>query len=179
MTRNSRWTTWLCVLSLALVLIGAGGCKRRQPPITPIYEPGPGTTGTAEATTGTGLPEVGIEDLIFDKDRGLKPVYFDFDSYAIRPDAMATLKQNAELIKQAPNVIIQIEGHCDERGTQEYNMALGERRALATRAYLITLGVSGDRMTTISYGEESPADPGHGEAAWAKNRRCEFSRAVR
>ena len=90
---------------------------------------------------------------------------------------METLKRNAEIIKQMPNSVIQIEGHCDERGTQQYNLALGERRALAVRDYLIRLGISGDRLVTISYGEEDPADPGHSESAWAKNRRAEFNRA--
>jgi len=90
---------------------------------------------------------------------------------------MATLRGNADKIKQVPGVIIQLAGHCDERGTQEYNLALGERRALAVREHLIQLGISGNRLITISYGEESPAVMGSGESAWAKNRRCEFNRA--
>jgi peptidoglycan-associated lipoprotein len=110
---------------------------------------------------------------------GLQKVYFDFDSFALREDARTTLKANAEMIKTNPsNVIIQIAGHCDERGTQEYNMALGEKRALAVRDYLIQLGIDGNRLITISYGEEMPANPGHDEAAWSQNRRAEFNKAV-
>ncbi len=105
-------------------------------------------------------------------------IYFDYNSYSLRPDAMASLKNNAEKIRSVPGVIIQIEGHCDERGTQEYNLALGEKRALATREYLMNMGVSGDRMVTISYGEEDPADGGHSESAWRKNRRSEFNKAL-
>jgi len=106
----------------------------------------------------------------------LHPVHFDYDSHALKPSALATLKDNAEKIKKTPGAIVLIEGHCDERGTQEYNITLGDRRALAVREYLIKLGVSGDRLITVSYGEEDPVDPGHNESAWAKNRRCEFSR---
>jgi peptidoglycan-associated lipoprotein len=82
------------------------------------------------------------------------------------------LKQNAALLAKYPRVKIQIEGHCDERGTSQYNLALGERRATSTKQYLITLGISADRISTISYGEEKPLDPGHNEEAWAKNRRA-------
>jgi peptidoglycan-associated lipoprotein len=95
----------------------------------------------------------------------------------LRPDALATLKENAALLSKYPHVIVQIEGHCDERGTQEYNLALGERRALAAREHLTKLGISGDRLITISYGEEVPADLGHDEGAWTQNRRAEFSKA--
>jgi peptidoglycan-associated lipoprotein len=84
------------------------------------------------------------------------------------------LKENAALLHKYPKVKIQIEGHCDERGTNEYNLALGERRANSTRNYLISLGISPDRISTISYGEERPLDPGHNEEAWAKNRRAHF-----
>jgi peptidoglycan-associated lipoprotein len=102
----------------------------------------------------------------------LKDVYFDFDKYDIRPADAAILKENAALLKKYANIKIQIEGHCDERGTNEYNLALGERRANSTKNYLMTLGVSPGRISTISYGEEKPLDPGHSEEAWAKNRRA-------
>jgi peptidoglycan-associated lipoprotein len=133
-----------------------------------------------ETTSGEGQPNLDLERLLFEPGSkyGLQTVYFDFDSSALRPDAMETLRQNAEKIKQVPGVVIQLAGHCDERGTQEYNLALGERRALAVRNYLIQLGVSGDRLVTISYGKERPAVEGHNESAWAKNRRVEFNRAV-
>jgi peptidoglycan-associated lipoprotein len=115
--------------------------------------------------------EPGIEGVVFESSL-LKDVYFDFDKYDIRPADAAILKENAALLKKYANIKIQIEGHCDERGTNEYNLALGERRANSTKNYLMTLGVSPGRISTISYGEEKPLDPGHSEEAWAKNRRA-------
>jgi peptidoglycan-associated lipoprotein len=102
----------------------------------------------------------------------LKDIHFDFDKYDIRPQDGAILKENAALLKKYTNLKVQIEGHCDERGTVEYNLALGERRANRTKDYLVSLGISSDRVSTISYGKEKPLDPGHNEAAWAKNRRA-------
>ncbi len=115
--------------------------------------------------------EPGIEGVVFESSL-LKDVYFDFDKYDIRPADAAILKENAALLKKYTNVKIQIEGHCDERGTSEYNLALGERRANSTKNYLMSLGVSPERISTISYGEEKPIDPGHNEEAWGKNRRA-------
>ncbi len=117
--------------------------------------------------------EPGIEGVVFESSL-LKDIHFDFDKYDIRPQDAEILKENAALLKKYPTVKIQIEGHCDERGTNEYNMALGERRANSTKNYLISLGIPAERMTTISYGEERPVDPGHNEEAWAKNRRAHF-----
>jgi len=175
MTNNIVRT--LGILAVCLILgLSVQGCKKGGADLNDDMTSS-SDRSTFETTTIDGLPEIS-EDTLFSPDRGLKLVYFDFDSYDLRPDARATLTENAELIKQVPGVIIQIEGHCDERGTQEYNLALGERRALATREHLISLGVSGDRIVTISYGEEDPADPGSTEAAWAQNRRCEFNRAL-
>jgi len=180
-TKRKCWMLACGVLVGILVLTGpgckSGGDDALDTGLTGI-EP-EDETGFEESTTGEGLPVVRLEDLLFDpsSDSGLRPVYFDFDSSNLRPDALATLSGNAAKIKQAPGVIIQIAWHCDERGTQEYNLALGERRALSVRAHLMKLGVSGDRMITISYGEEFPAVMGHGESAWAMNRRCEFNKA--
>jgi len=108
----------------------------------------------------------------------LGTVYFDFDKYDLRPDARDTLAANAEWLKSNSGIQIQIEGHCDERGTVEYNLALGERRANAVKSYLVSLGVDDARLFTISYGEEMPADPGHNQEAWAKNRRAQFKTAT-
>lgn len=115
----------------------------------------------------------GIEGEVFESSL-LKPIFFDFDKYDIRPGDAEILKANSALLKKFPNIKIQIEGHCDERGTNEYNLALGERRANSTKKYLISLGIEEDRISTISYGEERPFDPGHNEEAWAKNRRAHF-----
>jgi peptidoglycan-associated lipoprotein len=115
----------------------------------------------------------GIEGEVFES-KLLKDIHFDFDRYEIRPEDIEILKENAALLIKHPDANIQIEGHCDERGTIEYNLALGERRANSTRMFLISQGISTDRISTISYGEEKPLDPSHTEEAWAKNRRCHF-----
>lgn len=105
----------------------------------------------------------------------LETVYFDFDKSDLRKDSRDVLSKNAEaLLKQVADAKIQIAGHCDERGSDEYNLALGERRAKSVAKYLITLGVKADRISTISYGKEKPAVQGSDEAAWSKNRRAEF-----
>lgn len=101
-------------------------------------------------------------------------IYFDFDSYELKSESRDILKAKAELLKSHPDLKMVIEGHCDERGTEEYNLALGERRARAAYEFLILLGVDADRLTIISYGEERPLDLAHNEMAWAKNRRDEF-----
>jgi peptidoglycan-associated lipoprotein len=103
-----------------------------------------------------------------------KDVNFDFDRYDLTPKGREILSQNADLLLKNTRVKVQIEGHCDERGTIEYNLALGERRANTTKEYLISLGISPDRMSTISYGEEMPLDPRQNEKAWTKNRRAHF-----
>jgi len=117
--------------------------------------------------------EPGIEGVVFESSL-LKDIHFDFDKYNIRPEDAEVLKGTAALLMKYPKIKVQIEGHCDERGTIEYNLALGERRANSTKQYLISLGVVADRISTISYGEERPLDPGHHEEAWGKNRRAHF-----
>jgi len=112
----------------------------------------------------------GIEGEVFESSL-LKDIHFDFDKYDIRPGDAEILKGNAALLTRYPKMKIQVEGHCDERGTVEYNLSLGERRANSIKKYLISLGLGGDRVSAISYGEERPLDPGHNEEAWAKNRR--------
>lgn len=104
-----------------------------------------------------------------------EPIYFDFDSARVRPSEVSKLDTVATWMKSNASAKLVVEGHCDERGTAEYNRALGERRAGAAREELVRMGVDAARITTISYGKDRPADPGHDESAWAKNRRCEFS----
>lgn len=101
-------------------------------------------------------------------------VYYGYDSFSLSSEARDSLKKNADWMKANPSARIQIEGHCDERGTVEYNMALGDRRANSAKAYLERLGVEGSRIETLSYGKERPADLGHSESAWARNRRAVF-----
>jgi len=104
----------------------------------------------------------------------LKTIHFEYDKYALTKEATATLAGNAALLMENPNVRILIEGHCDERGTDDYNLALGEKRALAARDYLVNFGIAKSRISVISYGEELPVDPASNEEAWAKNRRDHF-----
>jgi peptidoglycan-associated lipoprotein len=115
--------------------------------------------------------ERGIEGEVFESTL-LKDIHFGYDKYEIRQEDEEILKENAAFLRKNPKMKIQIEGHCDERGTAEYNLALGERRANHTKKYLVSLGISPDRISTISYGEEKPLDPGYNEEAWAKNRRA-------
>ena len=105
----------------------------------------------------------------------VKDIFFEFDKSNISPDAREILKTNADFLLKNGNSKVVIEGHCDERGTAEYNMALGQRRAQETKNYLVNLGIKEPRIKTISYGEERPFDPGHDEDAWAKNRRAHFA----
>jgi peptidoglycan-associated lipoprotein len=102
-------------------------------------------------------------------------VYFAFDDYTLSMDAQNQLQGLADYLKKSQGTVVQIEGHCDERGSIEYNLALGERRAQSVKNYVTQLGVEGARVSTISYGEEKPASDGHDEAAWSKNRRAEFT----
>jgi peptidoglycan-associated lipoprotein len=108
------------------------------------------------------------------KKRTLETVYFDYDQWLIREDQKDIMTQNAQWLKANPQVRIRLEGNCDERGTAEYNLALGQKRADAAKTFLQGLGILENRMQTISYGLERPTDPGHNEAAWAKNRRVDF-----
>ena len=174
----------LTLLFLAMALVVAG-CKKQPPPVTDTPEPPKVEQRTAPppAEPIKEEPMKAVQDKpaparsmsADEASRLLKAIYFDFDRYEIRPDQTAALKANADVLKgQLSNWKLVIEGHCDERGTNEYNMALGDRRANAARQYLIDMGVSPVRIRTISFGEERPADPSHGEEAWAKNRRGEF-----
>lgn len=173
----------ILAMSFCLLLVVAAftGCKKGDD--EPILDETmtDDTANVSDIEPDDGDPglnqDLALEELLFSPDKGLKTIYFDYDSSSLNARALATLRENAELIKQVPNVIIQIAGHCDERGTQEYNLALGERRAQSVREHLRQLGVAGDRLITISFGEEAPEVMGSNEAAWAKNRRCEFLQA--
>jgi peptidoglycan-associated lipoprotein len=112
-------------------------------------------------------------------DSPLKPALFAYDSDELDETARQIIAKNAEVLKKYPTWIITIEGHCDERGTAEYNLALGDRRALAAKNYLVSLGVPADRVRTVSYGSEFPFDPGHDEKAWLQNRRAHFMLTAR
>jgi peptidoglycan-associated lipoprotein len=177
--------TGLVVASLVL-----GSCAPKKPPVARPLPPPPPTTPeappppppparVAEAPVVTAPPVVedpmasrSIDDL--NRDSPMRIVYFDYDSAELSAEARAALDANAAVLKKYTTWAVTIEGHCDERGTAEYNLALGERRAAAAQSYLAALGIPASRIKTVSYGKEFPFDPGHDEAAWAKNRRAHF-----
>ncbi|MBN2496138.1 MAG: peptidoglycan-associated lipoprotein Pal [Deltaproteobacteria bacterium] len=121
-------------------------------------------------------PEREAIDLDAEAGTGLVTVYFAFDRALLSDEARQALQRNYDFLERHASLAVRIEGHCDERGSTEYNLALGERRALAVRNYLIQLGIQPERLEPISFGEERPADPGSGEDAWARNRRSELTR---
>ncbi len=164
------------ILSLILlVLLGIvfSGCNKKA------VKPGAGSgtqkaggeiTGAGETVTGTELDTRGLS---FEQNVMLENVYFDFDQYNLTQEARTMLTKNAEWLLKNPEIQLQVAGHCDERGTVEYNLSLGDKRAKTVRDYYYRSGVGFGRMATISYGKEKPLDPGHNEQAWDKNRRAE------
>lgn len=142
--------------------------KEASPDVTgePTMQVEPGLQGQAGSSGGASpQASAAIEEA---------DIYFEFDSFGLTPKAKKVLADKAAYLKAHPAVKVLIEGHCDERGTAEYNLALGERRARAALDYLVFLGIDPKRLTSVSYGEERPVDPGHNEEAWAKNRRAHF-----
>jgi peptidoglycan-associated lipoprotein len=175
----------LCIC--IVLLLGAAACKRNQPPVarpTPPTPPPPvaGKTPTPPEPMREPMPPEplpaddvagrSLDDL--NRDSPLRPIFFALDSSDVNDEGRTILQANAAILKKYPSWVITIEGHCDERGTAEYNLALGERRAVAARQYLISLGLDANRLRTVSYGSEFPFDPGHQESAWSKNRRAHF-----
>jgi len=130
----------------------------------------------AEAERQARLRELAAKQKLLDEIREFEneKIYFDFDKSDLKPEARAVLRKKADWLLKHPEYSVRIEGNCDERGTNEYNLALGQRRADSAKKFLVALGVDEARISTISYGEERPADPRHCEEAWAKNRRDEF-----
>jgi peptidoglycan-associated lipoprotein len=181
--------TTLRLVMVALLLVAVAACAKQQPPVArPAPPPATGTTGVptpplppepvSEPVPVPPMPEEdeidtrSLDDL--NRDSPLQPVFFGYDASEITPEAQAALQANAALLRKYPTWQITIEGHCDERGTAEYNLALGERRAATARDYLVSLGISADRLRMVSYGKEFPFEPGSNEGAWAKNRRAHF-----
>jgi len=178
------------VVSVVLVALWAAGCGSKEPPVA-RPEPPP-LPPTVEPTAPPAPPRPPMEPIPIpsdtinaddinsrsldelNRDSPLQPLLFALDSSEVSGAGRDRMDANAELLTRYPNWVVTIEGHCDERGTPEYNLALGERRALAARNYLVSLGIAGDRLRTVSYGKEFPFDPGHTDAAWAQNRRAHF-----
>jgi len=157
------------LLSLMAVLLLVAACETTPEDSGASTDTGGSTASTDTSTTEPAGPVPGSqEDLVVNVgDR----VFFGFDKYDLTAEAQDTLTRQANWLQQYPNVTVTIEGHCDERGTREYNLALGERRATAVKNFLVALGVDPARITTISYGKERPAVMGSDEASWAQNRR--------
>jgi peptidoglycan-associated lipoprotein len=164
---------------LALALIAGGlGCAKKSkeappapaptPPVKTAPPPAPEPT-PPPTPQPTPAPETHLTTSDF------QPAFFDLDSYTLRDDARSALDTDARLLRDNPSVHLTIEGHCDERGTAEYNQALGERRAHAAKDYLVSNGIDAGRLQTVSYGKERPFDNGHDESAWAKNRRAQMT----
>lgn len=169
---------------IACLALFAAGCKKKPVEVDPPPPPPPpvekATPPPVEVKNDDikpiEQPPVEKADLTLEQvQRQLRTIYFDFDKFDLSDSARSDLRNNADVLKDNAKFNVVVGGHCDERGSIEYNLALGERRAKATRDYLVTLGVNASRVRIVSYGEEKPADRGHSEAAWAKNRRAEFT----
>ena len=178
------------VIAVMVALALAGACAKKKPPVARPTAPPPAAATDPSRPPAPPQPvsepqpvppEPVAEDTLasrdidqINKNSPFQPVFFAFDSSEVDAAGQKALNTNAEILKKYSTWVITIEGHADERGTAEYNLALGERRAVAARTYLVSLGVPADRLRTVSYGKEFPFDPGHDEAAWANNRRAQF-----
>jgi peptidoglycan-associated lipoprotein len=175
----------IVVASLAL-----GACAPKKAPVArPLPPPPPPTTQEAPpppppapvAERPVVTPQPIAEDPMtsrsvdeLNRDSPMRVAYFGYDSAELSAEARAALDANAAILKKYPTWTVTVEGHCDERGTAEYNLALGERRAVAAQSYMVALGIPASRVKIVSYGKEFPFDPGHDDAAWTKNRRAHF-----
>jgi peptidoglycan-associated lipoprotein len=160
---------------VGLLLAGCGASGTQTQPVEPSPPPAP-AAGTTEAPREEPVAPPAFDPngnpYVPGSNRLLSRVfYFDYDRAVLSPDDLASLEMHATVLRNNRDRSVVIEGHCDERGTREYNLALGERRADAIRGFLISAGVGGGQIESVSYGEERPEDPGHTEAAWSRNRR--------
>jgi peptidoglycan-associated lipoprotein len=179
-------------MALILLTLVVAACAKKQPPLARPAPP-PVTTPPAVTTAPPPPPPQPVEDRLpvppeplvedaiggrslddLNRDSPFKPAFFGLDSAELDNEAQAVVQGNAATMRKYPSWVITIEGHCDERGTAEYNLALGERRAVTVKTYLVSLGIPADRLRTVSYGKEFPFDPGHEEVSWSKNRRAHF-----
>jgi peptidoglycan-associated lipoprotein len=158
----------VAALMATLVVAGCGGKKAMNEPATPTV------TETKPPVVEETKPPVQETKPVDMSPISLNDVYFDFDQYSLTGEAKSTLGADANELKRVADAAITIEGHCDERGTKAYNLALGDKRANAAKDYLVAMGIMASRISTVSYGKERPFDTGHNEAAWAKNRRAHF-----
>jgi peptidoglycan-associated lipoprotein len=181
-------------VALLLLCVVVTGCSKKQAPVTKpapppnlssgIAAPGEGEPSQqpsrisetplagSEAIEEDGISARALDDL--NRDSPLQPVFYPLDSSELDETGRMTVAANAQILKKYPKWAITVEGHCDERGTAEYNLSLGDRRAVAVKSYLVSLGIASDRILTVSYGKEFPFDAGHDDGAWARNRRAHF-----
>jgi peptidoglycan-associated lipoprotein len=178
---------------MLVAVMCAMACGKKQPPVArPMPPPPTNVTNPPSPTRPPAPPEPVVEPTIvppepvrddsiasaslddLNRNSPLKPVFYEYDSSELSAEGQKALDENAAVMKRYGSWTVTIEGHCDERGTAEYNLALGERRAVTARAYLVSLGIAADRLRTVSYGKEFPFDPAHSEPAFAKNRRAHF-----
>jgi peptidoglycan-associated lipoprotein len=181
----------VAVMSAVVLATSVAACAKKKPPVARPIPPPPAVSSSSgnrppqpptpvnepqqvpiEPSGADSLSSKDLDDI--NKNSPFQPLFFGYDQAEVSPEGQAVLNSNAEILKKYPTWIITIEGHADERGTAEYNLALGERRALAARNYLVSLGIPADRLRTVSYGKEFPFDPGHTEDAFSKNRRAHF-----
>jgi peptidoglycan-associated lipoprotein len=169
------------ILKLALVVLflvsGIVGCASTPPPSeeATVSQADMSQQADVKPAADTGQDTMQSETVPSHMDlAGMSNIYFDFDQFTLSAEARKTLADNAKYLKANSGTQVVVEGHCDERGSDEYNLALGESRALAAKNYLVSLGVNAQQLSVISYGEEKPAAMGSNEEAWAKNRRAEF-----
>jgi peptidoglycan-associated lipoprotein len=185
-------TRQLGITLAAMSLVAASACSRRDKPLTP--QPAPAVDAAPPAVEGPppapprgtervedrqpvaaadeGIASRSLDEL--NRDSPLRPAFFLLDSSDLDDTGRSVVTSNVEVLKKYPQWVITIEGHCDERGTAEYNLALGERRAAAVKTYMVSLGIAESRLRTVSYGKEFPFDQGHTDDAWSKNRRAHF-----
>lgn len=162
---------FLLIIGLIAVVVMVFGCHGTKTTV-PVEQPQAVDTTPPPPPPAPPPPQEPVTPKIMESDFVI--VYFDFDKSNIRTDQQVALDKNADILKNHTDINVEVEGHCDDRGTVEYNLALGDRRAQSVKKYLIDLGISADRIKTISYGKERPAVPGTGEDVWAKNRRAVF-----
>lgn len=182
------------IATFVMILVLAGACAKKQPPVARPTQPPPASVPADTTATRPPAPPEPVAEPIavpedptltsgdlsartvdeLNKESPFQPVFFELDRDQIDSAGQAALQANAEILRTYPSWTVTIEGHCDERGTPEYNIALGERRALAARDYLVSLGIDPGRLRTVSYGNEFPFEPGDTEEAYSKNRRAHF-----
>ena len=172
----NKSTISLLVALVCLLMLNA--CAKK--PVAPVAEVTPAAPVVQTEAAGSGDAPAGLQSEAVQEAAApgsvlkLEKVFFDFDAYTLTAQAREILAGNAEWLRQNPDAKLAIEGHCDERGSDEYNLALGQRRADVAKNYLVSLGIAAERLTSISYGEERPAVAGSNESAWSQNRRAEF-----